>query len=105
MPPSIDAPIDASLSAGVHAAVAAYATLLDGDTPGDVADLFCPDGVVEIVGIATFEGRDAIRAGYAGWAPVRPQLHLVGNTVITASTADSAGATSDLAFFQRGERG
>jgi ketosteroid isomerase-like protein len=97
--------IDAGVAAGVHAAVAGYAHALDAGRPGDVADLFCPDGVAEIAGSGTFAGRDAIRAGYAMWAPGTPQLHLVANTVVTGSTGDRATATSDLAFFRRGAAG
>jgi uncharacterized protein (TIGR02246 family) len=97
--------IDATVSAGVHATIAAYAQALDTGAPETVADLFCPDGVSEIAGAGTFTGREAIRKGYAAFTPSRPQLHLVSNTVITGCTADSATAISDLAFFQRGEAG
>jgi uncharacterized protein (TIGR02246 family) len=103
--------IDADMAAGVHAVIAAYAQALDTDRPDDVAELFCPDGVAEIAGVSTFEGRAAIRAGFAAFTPSRPQLHLVANTVITApiaptaDSADSATATSDLAFFRRGKAG
>ncbi|AXG81447.1 nuclear transport factor 2 family protein [Streptomyces paludis] len=96
---------DASATAQVEAAIAAYAQALDADRVDDVARLFWPDGVAEIAGVGTFEGHDAIRAGYAGFAPARPQLHLVGNTVVTAVSEDEATAVSNLAFFQRGESG
>jgi len=96
--------IDASVAAGVQAAIAAYAQALDANRPEDIADLFTADGVSEIAGMATFEGRDAIRTGYVGFAPTQPQLHLVANTVIT-QTEDGAIARSDLAFIQRGEAG
>lgn len=97
--------IEASVAAGVQAAVAAYAQALDAGRPDDIAELFTSDGVAEIVGQATFEGREAIRAGYAAWTPTVPQLHLVANTVITGSTESTATARSDLAFLQRGEAG
>jgi hypothetical protein len=67
--------------------------------------LFTPDGVSDIAGVGTFEGRDALRTAYTGFVPTRPQLHLVSNTVITSWTDDEATAISDLAFFQRGSSG
>ncbi|RYE37412.1 MAG: nuclear transport factor 2 family protein, partial [Hyphomicrobiales bacterium] len=33
------------------------------------------------------------------------QRHLVANTLITSATEEQATATSDVAFFQRGESG
>lgn len=97
--------VDASVAAGVHAAIAAYAQALDAGRTDDIVELFCPDGVVDIVGSATFEGHDAIRAGYARWVPKQPQLHLVANTVITSWAGNEATATSSVVFFQRGESG
>ncbi|MFD7941400.1 nuclear transport factor 2 family protein [Streptomyces sp. NPDC059755] len=96
---------EASVAAGVHRAVAAYAQALDAGRTDDLADLFAPDGVAEIAGMATFEGQNAIREGFAGFAPAAPQLHLVANTVLTSYTDEEATAVSDLAFFQRGESG
>ena len=105
-------PDASSVMAGVQAAVAAYARALDDGRPGDVAELFCPDGVAEIVGSGTFVGRDAIREGYAAFTPTAAQLHLVANTVVAPpagdfalSAGDFAVATSDLAYFRRGSAG
>jgi uncharacterized protein (TIGR02246 family) len=97
--------VEPSIDAAVRAAVAAYAQALDDGRPDDIAELFCPDGVAEITGTATLEGRAAIRAGYAAWAPVKPQLHLVANTVIAAPAGDTVAATSDVVFFQYGAQG
>ncbi|MFJ9241328.1 nuclear transport factor 2 family protein [Streptomyces sp. NPDC101776] len=97
--------IEPSVTAAVQTAIAAYAQALDGDRPDDIAALFTPDGVAEITGMAKFEGREAIRQGFAGFAPQRPQLHLVANTVVTSATEDEVTATSNLAFFGRGEAG
>jgi ketosteroid isomerase-like protein len=97
--------VDASVAAGVHAAIAAYAHALDAGRTDDIVGLFCPDGVAEIVGSGTFEGHDAIRAAYAGWVPEQPQLHLVANTVITSWTENDATATSAVAFLHRAESG
>jgi ketosteroid isomerase-like protein len=96
---------EASVAAAVQGAIAAYAQALDTGRTDDIAELFWSDGVAEIAGIATFEGQDAIREGYAGFAPTQPQLHLVANTVVTSWSEKEATAISDLAFFQRGESG
>ncbi|WP_060887897.1 nuclear transport factor 2 family protein [Streptomyces caniscabiei] len=96
---------EASVAAAVQAAIGAYAQALDAGRTDDIADLFVPDGVAEIVGMATFEGRDAIREGYAAFVPAQPQLHLVANTVVTSYTEEEATAVSDLAFVGRGESG
>lgn len=96
---------EADIRAAVQAVIAAYAQALDAGRVDDLVDLFTPDGVSEIVGTGTFEGREAIRAAYSGFNPTRPQLHLVSNTVITAWTQNEATAISDLAFFQRASSG
>jgi len=96
---------DVSVAAGVHAAIAAYAQALDTGRTDDLVELFCPGGTSEVDGAGTFEGREAIRAAYAAWHPVKPQRHIVGNTVITSWDGDDATAISDLAFFQRGAAG
>lgn len=99
------AAIDASVWAGVNRAIASYAHALDCGRPDDVAATFVDDGVSEIVGFGTFEGRTGIRQGYAGFAPTRPQLHLVANTVIISAGSGTATAVSSLAFFAHGEAG
>ncbi|MFK4105183.1 nuclear transport factor 2 family protein [Streptomyces sp. NPDC019531] len=97
--------IEASVTADVQAAVAAYAQALDAGDIDALAGLFWPDGVAEIAGIGTFEGREAIKEGFAAFAPTQPQLHLTANTVVTSVTGDEAAAVSNLAFLQRGEAG
>ena len=96
---------DGSVRAAVQNVIGAYAQALDAGRWDEIAELFCPDGVAEFVGMARFEGREALRAGLAGFAPSRPQLHLVANTVVTAVAGDEATAVSDLAFLQRGKSG
>ncbi|MEU6357276.1 nuclear transport factor 2 family protein [Streptomyces sp. NPDC047072] len=96
---------EASVAAAFQSAIAAYAQALDAGRVDDLADLFWADGVAEIAGIGTFEGQEAIRKGYAAFAPAQPQLHLVANTVVTPVSEDEATAVSNLAFFQRGEAG
>jgi len=95
----------AEVAIGVQAVQAAYAQALDGGRTDDLVALFHPDGTAEIAGVGAFHGHDAIREAYAGLVPVKPQLHLVGNTVITSWTEDEATAVSDFVFLQRGESG
>ena len=97
--------IDASVTASVQAAIAAYAQALDAGRADEIAELFTPDGVSEIPGMARFEGRETIRAGYAGFTIAQPQLHIVANTVVTSETETEATAVSNLVFLQRGESG
>ncbi|MFF7474232.1 SgcJ/EcaC family oxidoreductase [Streptomyces sp. NPDC008092] len=91
--------------AGVQSVIAAYAHAIDAGDAGAVADLFTEDGVSEIAGQGTFAGRDVIRETYGAFEPQTPQLHLVGNTVITSPPGEEVTATSDLVFFARGEQG
>ncbi|MGW3291794.1 nuclear transport factor 2 family protein [Streptomyces sp. NPDC001002] len=67
--------------------------------------LYTPDAVLELPGADPIAGHDALREAFKGWAPTRPQQHLVGNTVVTPTTGDGATAVSDVVFFQRGETG
>ncbi|MET9087656.1 nuclear transport factor 2 family protein, partial [Streptomyces sp. NPDC004237] len=82
--------------AGVQSVIAAYAHAIDAGDAGTVADLFTEDGVSEIAGQGTFEGRAAIRAAYGAFKPQAPQLHLVGNTVLTSPPGEEVTATSNL---------
>ncbi|MEU4658446.1 nuclear transport factor 2 family protein [Streptomyces sp. NPDC023723] len=95
----------ASTTAHVQRAIGAYAHAVDADRVDDIVELFWPDGVAEITGVGTFEGHEAIRAGYANFSPARPQLHLATNIVVTSVTEDEATAVSNLAFFQRDDSG
>jgi SnoaL-like domain len=95
----------ADVDAGVRAALATYTQALDDGRTDDVVATFCPDGVIEIPGLGTHEGHDALRAAYAGWAPRRPQRHLVLNTHVSTWDDESATATSDVVFVQLGKDG
>jgi hypothetical protein len=90
---------------GVRATIAAYTHALDDGRTEDVVATFCPDGVVDIPGMGTHEGHDALRAAYARWAPRRPQRHLVVNTLVTEWSAEAAKATSDVVFLLQGDAG
>ena len=54
---------------------------------------------------AATSGHDALREAYGQWQPVRPQRHLVLNTLVTEWDDDEARATSDVVFLLKGERG
>lgn len=95
----------ADVAEGVRAALAAYTQALDDGRTDDVVATFCPDGVCDIPGMGTHEGHDALRAAYAGWAPRRPQRHLVLNTLVTGWTGDEAEAISDVVFILKGGSG
>ncbi len=90
---------------GVRAALAAYTQALDDGRTDDVVATFCPDGAVEIPGMGTHAGHDALRAAYARWAPRRPQRHLVLNTLVTAWDEHEATAVSDVVFVLSGDGG
>ena len=68
---------------GIRATIAAYTHALDDGRTDDIVATFCPDGVVEIPGMGTHVGHDALRAAYDKWKPRRPQRHLVVNTLVT----------------------
>ncbi|MER5787326.1 MULTISPECIES: nuclear transport factor 2 family protein [Streptomyces] len=91
--------------AGVQTAIAAYAHAIDAGRTEAIPDLFTEDGVAEITGQGTFEGREAIGKAYAAFTPQAPQLHLVGNTLLTSPPGDEVTASSNLVFFVRGEEG
>lgn len=90
---------------GVRATIAAYTHALDDGRTADVVATFCPDGAIEIPGTGTFEGRDALREAYSGWKPVRPQRHLVANTLVTDWTDHEATAVSDVVLILEGRSG
>jgi hypothetical protein len=90
---------------GIRATLAAYAQALDDGRTEDLVATFCPDGVIEIPGMGTHEGHDAIRQAFSGWTPVKPQRHVVVNTLVTDWTDHEATAVSDLIFLLKGESG
>ncbi len=95
----------ADVAEGVRATIAAYTQALDDGRTDDVVATFCPDGVCDIPGMGTHEGHEALRAAYAGWAPRRPQRHLVLNTHVIAWSSDEATAISDVVFILQGKSG
>lgn len=95
----------ADVAEGVRATLAAYTQALDDGRTDDVVATFCPDGGIELPGMGTHEGHDALRAAYAGWAPRRPQRHLVLNTLVTDWSEHEAEAVSDVVFVLLGAGG
>jgi len=96
---------EAQVAVRVQSTLAAYAKALDEGRTDDVVALFHPSGSLEIAGMGTFQGRDAIREVYAGLVPALPQVHLVANTVVTSWTENEVTAVSNFTFLQRGESG
>lgn len=95
----------ADVAEGVRATLAAYCHALDDGRTDDVVATFCPDGGIDLPGMGTHEGHDALRAAYGGWVPRRPQRHLVTNTHVTAWDDREAAATSDVVFLLLGDGG
>jgi uncharacterized protein (TIGR02246 family) len=85
--------------------IAAYCHALDDGRAEDVVALFCADGTVEIPGMGTHTGTDALRAAYEKWKPRGPQRHVVVNTHVTGVSDSEARAVSDLVFMVKGESG
>ncbi len=88
----------AEVAEGVRTAIAVYTQALDDGRTDDVVGTFCPDGGVEIPGMGTHQGHEALRDAYSRWEPKRPQRHLVLNTVIAEWSDSEATAISDVVF-------
>ena len=95
----------AEVAEGVRAALATYTQALDDGRTDDVVATFCPDGAIELPGMGSHTGHDALREAYTKWAPRRPQRHLVLNTVIGTWNDDEATAVSDVIFILLGDGG
>jgi hypothetical protein len=95
----------ADVAEGIRASIAAYTQALDDGRTDDVVATFCPDGGVDIPGLGTHEGHDALRAAYARVAPRRPQRHLVVNTLVTNWNEREAAAVSDVVFLLKRDDG
>jgi ketosteroid isomerase-like protein len=90
---------------GVRAAIAAHAHAQDDGRTDDLVAVYCDDAVVEVPGMGTFDGRDAIHAAFAGWAPQVPQRHIVSSTLVTSWSDGEASSTSDVVFVQKSDAG
>jgi hypothetical protein len=90
---------------GIRTTIAAYTHALDDGRTDDILATFCTDGVVEIPGMGTHAGHDALRSAYEKWKPRRPQRHLVVNTLVTDWTDTEARAVSDVIFLLQRDTG
>ncbi len=90
---------------GIRATIAAYTHALDDGRTDDVVATFCADGAIEIPGMGTHVGRDALNAAYAKWRPRGSQRHLVVNTHVTDWNDHEASAISDVVFLLKGDAG
>ncbi|MER7692154.1 nuclear transport factor 2 family protein [Streptomyces sp. NPDC097610] len=94
----------AEVQAGVLATIAAHAQAQDDGRVEDMAGCYLPDAVLEIPGIATLKGVEAIREAFSqpGWLPDpdRPQRHVTSNTVVTSWDERRAAATSDVTMIK-----
>ena len=95
----------AEVTEAVRNTIAAYTQALDDGRVDDVVATFCKDGAVEIAGMGTYEGHDALRGAYEGWKPRGPQRHLVANTLVTEWSDEEATAVSDVIFMAKGKSG
>ena len=93
----------ADVAEGVRTALAVYTQALDDGRTDDVVATFCPDGAVEIPGMGTHRGHEALRDAYSSWEPRRPQRHLVLNTVVAEWNDTEATAISDVVFLLLGD--
>ena len=93
----------ADVDAGVRATLAAYTHALDDGRTDDVVATFCPDGGIELPGMGTHEGTDALRAAYDSWKPRRPQRHVLANIHVFEWDEHEAKVTSDLVFLLKGK--
>jgi hypothetical protein len=95
----------ADVAEGVRAAIANYTHALDDGRTDDIVATFCPDGSCDMPGLGRHQGHDALRQAYGTWKPVRPQRHLISNTLVTQWDDSEAQATSDFVFLIKGEAG
>jgi uncharacterized protein (TIGR02246 family) len=90
---------------GVRAVIAAHAQAQDDGRTDDLVAVYCDDAVVEVPGMGTFDGRDAIHAAFKGWEPQAPQKHVVSSTLVTSWSDEQAASTSDVVFVLKGDGG
>ncbi len=102
MPPTMT---PADVAEGVRTAIAVYTQALDDGRTDDVVATFCPDGGIDLPGMGTHRGHEALRHAYSQWEPRRPQRHLVLNTVLAEWSNTEATAISDVVFLLLGDSG
>ena len=95
----------ADVAGGVRSTIAAHAQAQDDGRTGELVELYCADGAVDVPQLGVIEGHGALREAFAGWGPTVPQRHLVSNTLITAWDEHEASSVSDVVFSQKREAG
>ena len=90
---------------GIRNALAAYCQALDDGRVDDIVATFTVDGTVDIPGMGTHRGTDALRDAYTKWTPRKPQRHLVVNTHIVEWNQTNARSISDVVFLLQGKEG
>lgn len=96
---------DTATVAGVRAAIAAYAQVVDDGRYGDIAALFCEDGSVDLPAVGVVLGPEALAACFRGEGHPPGSCHVVTSTQVTRWSADHAVAISDLVVVGRGDEG
>ena len=95
----------ADVFAGVCTTVAAHAQAQDGGDTDGIMALYTPDAVLEVPGMGSFEGADAIRACWDKWKPRGLQRHMPVNVVVTDWDDSRARATTDVVYIAQGDAG
>ena len=90
----------------MRTAIGLYCQALDDGRVDDVLATFWPDGVLDFVGIGTYEGHDGLRGFYEGTPPpAMPRRHHIANTHIVDWNDPLVTAFSDFAVVQQSESG
>jgi SnoaL-like protein len=95
----------AEVVAAIRATITAHAQAEDDGRVDDLVALYHPRGCLEIPGVGTVEGADALRATFASAAPKTPQLHAVVNTLVHDWSDHEAHATSDVVLLGKSDAG
>jgi len=95
----------AEVFAGVYTTIAAHSQHQDAGNTDAIMALYTPDAVLEVPGMGSFEGADAIRACWDKWKPRGLQRHMPVNVVITDWDAGQARATTDVVFIAQADAG
>ena len=95
----------ADVFAGVYTTVAAHTQHQDAGNTDGIMALYTTDAVLEVPGMGTYEGAEAIRAAWDAWKPKGLQKHMPVNVVITEWNEEEAKATTDVVFIAQGDSG
>jgi 3-phenylpropionate/cinnamic acid dioxygenase small subunit len=93
----------ADVAEGVRDPLAAYAHALDDGRPADVVATFCADGSIDVPGMGSYQGTDALLDANTRFNRRRPQRHLVVNTHVLEWSDEEATVESDVVFLLLGK--